>query len=72
MLLGVLDNRPGPAREIVALNAGAALYVAGVALTIEEGIALSRDAITSGAALAKLEQFVGVTRSLAAKSGGVA
>ena len=72
MLLGVLDNRPGPAREIVALNAGAALYVAGVALTIEEGITLSRDAITSGAALAKLEQFVRVTRSLTANAGGVA
>ena len=72
MLLGVLDSRPGPAREIVVLNAGAALYAAGVASSIEEGIALSRDAITSGAALAKLEQFVGATRSLAAKSGGVA
>ena len=59
MLLGVLDNRPGPAREIVVLNAGAALYAAGVASSIEEGIALSRDAITSGVALAKLEQFVG-------------
>ena len=72
MLLGVLDNRPGPAREIVVLNAGAALYAAGVAETIEEGIALSRDVITSGAALAKLEQFVDVTRSLTANAGGVA
>ena len=59
MLLGVLDNRPGLAREIVALNAGAALYVAGVADSIEAGIALSREAIATGAALAKLEEFVG-------------
>ena len=65
MLLGVLDNRPGPAREIVVLNAGAALYIAGVAESIEAGIALSREAITTGAALAKLEQFVAATRKLA-------
>ena len=64
MLLGVLENRPGPAREIVVLNAGAALYVAGVADSIESGIALSREVITSGAALARLEEFVAVTRRL--------
>jgi len=68
MLLGVLDNRPGPAREIVALNAGAALYVAGVADSIEAGISLSREAITSGAALAKLEEFVATTRVLAQRN----
>ena len=66
MLLGVLDNRPGPAREIVALNAGAALYVAGVADSIEAGIALSREVITSGAALARLEEFVAATQRLGA------
>lgn len=65
MLLGVLDNRPGPAREIVVLNAGAALYVAGVAESIEAGIALSRQVIANGAALAKLEEFVAATRRLA-------
>jgi anthranilate phosphoribosyltransferase len=64
----VLDNRPGPAREIVALNAGAALYVAGVADSIEAGISLSREAITSGAALAKLEEFVATTRVLAQRN----
>ncbi len=66
MLMGVLDNHPGPAREIVVLNAGAALYVAGVADSIEAGIALSREAITTGAALARLHQFVALTRELAA------
>mgnify|MGYP001281178157 CR=1 FL=1 len=64
MLLGVLDNRPGPAREIVVLNAGAALYVAGVAETIEEGILMSREVITTGAALEKMEEFVAVTKRL--------
>jgi anthranilate phosphoribosyltransferase len=68
MLLGVLDNRPGPAREIVVLNAGAALYVAGVTDGIEAGIALSREAIASGAALAKLEEFIATTRVLAQRS----
>jgi anthranilate phosphoribosyltransferase len=65
MLLGVLDNRPGPAREIVCLNAGAALYVANVADSIADGIALAREAIESGAARAKLDQFVQCTQRLA-------
>ena len=65
MLLGVLDNRPGPAREIVVLNAGAALYVAGVADSIDAGIEMSREVITTGAALAKLEEFVATTKRLA-------
>ncbi len=65
MLLGVLDNRPGPAREIVVLNAGAALYVAGVADSIDAGIEMSREVITTGAALAKLEEFVAMTKRLA-------
>ena len=65
MLLSVLDNRPGPALEIVCLNAGAALYVANVAESIGDGIAKAREAIASGAARAKLEQFVQVTRQFA-------
>ncbi len=65
MLLGVLDNRPSPAREIVVLNAGAALYVSGVAETIEDGITLAREVITTGSALAKMEEFVAATRRLA-------
>ncbi|MEJ1098139.1 MULTISPECIES: anthranilate phosphoribosyltransferase [unclassified Pseudoxanthomonas] len=70
MLLGVLDNRPGPAREIVVLNAGAALYVAGVAESIEEGIARARDAITTGRALAKLEEFIAATRAFSTQPTG--
>jgi anthranilate phosphoribosyltransferase len=52
----------------VALNAGTALYAAGVAASIEEGLGKARAAIESGAALAKLEQFVQVTRQLGANN----
>ncbi|MCL1634663.1 anthranilate phosphoribosyltransferase [Luteimonas sp. SX5] len=65
MLLGALGNEPGLPLEIVALNAGAALYAAGVADSIADGIVRAREAIASGAALAKLREFVGVTRMLA-------
>ena len=61
MLLSVLDNEPGPARDIVILNAGAALYAANVADSILGGVALARKAIESGAARAKLAQLVDVS-----------
>jgi anthranilate phosphoribosyltransferase len=67
VMLGALDNKPGAAREIVCLNAGAALYVANVADSIGDGIAKAREAIASGAARAKLEQFVECTQKLAVK-----
>ena len=65
-VLEALDNRPGAAREIVALNAGAALYVSGVADSIANGLARARDALASGAARRKLDEFVAATRRLAA------
>jgi anthranilate phosphoribosyltransferase len=58
MLRGVLDNQPGAARDIVMINAGAALYAANVASSIADGLARARLAIESGAAKAKLAQFV--------------
>jgi len=67
MLLGVLDNQPGPARDIVILNSGTALYAAGVATDIADGVKRAREAITSGAARAKLEQFVKFTQSFASR-----
>ena len=67
VMLGALDNKPGAAREIVCLNAGAALYVANVADSIGDGIVKAREAIASGAARAKLEQFVETTQRLATK-----
>src|SRR5690606_34586724 len=65
MLLEALGNKPGLPLEIVALNVGAALYVAGVADSIADGIARARKAIASGAAMAKLHEFVDATQRLA-------
>lgn len=48
----------GPKRQAVCLNAGAALYIAGKAASIEEGVKLAESLIDSGAALKKLEEFV--------------
>jgi anthranilate phosphoribosyltransferase len=64
MMMEALTGEPGPAFDIVALNAGTALYAAGVASSIEDGLARARTAIQSGAARAKLDQFVKVTRQL--------
>jgi anthranilate phosphoribosyltransferase len=64
MLLDALNDKPGLPREIVALNAGAALYAADVAATIGDGIALARQALASGAARAKLDAFVQATQRL--------
>ena len=61
MLLGVLGNQSGAPRDIVILNAGAALYAANVATSMEQGIALARVAIESGAAKAKLAQLLAVS-----------
>jgi anthranilate phosphoribosyltransferase len=64
MLLEALANKPGTPREIVALNAGTALYVANVADSIGAGIALAREAIASGAARAKVDEFVTFTQKI--------
>ena len=64
MLLGVLDNQLGAPRDIVILNAGAALYAANVTDSIDAGIAKARIAIESGAAKVKLEQLIAVSRDL--------
>ena len=64
MLLAALDNRSGAARDIVALNAGASLYVAGMADSFADGVSQALEAIASGAARAKMEQFIAFTRGL--------
>ena len=66
MLKGVLANEPGAARDIVILNAGAALYAANVTDSMKTGINLARQAIESGAAQGKLEQLVSTSKALAA------
>ena len=63
-VLEVLNNINGPAKDIVCLNAGAALYGAGVSASIGEGLIAARNAIESGAAKTKLEQLVQLTHQL--------
>ena len=66
MLIEALNNTPGVPRDIVCLNAGAALYVAGRADSIAHGIEAARAALASGDASAKLEHFIVTTQRLAA------
>ncbi len=65
MLLGALDNRLGAPRDIVALNAGASIYVCGQAATLADGVEKAFEMIVSGAARAKVEEFVSCTRRFA-------
>lgn len=58
MFLSVLDNQPGPPRDIVLLNAGAAIYVAGKAESLKHGIKKASDALASGAAKDKLRALI--------------
>ncbi len=58
MLIGVLDNQPGAPRDIVQLNAGAAIYVAGISTTLAEGIACAAEVIASGQAKATMEKLI--------------
>jgi len=62
VLLGVLNNHPGPARDIVVFNSGVALYAANLADSIAEGVQRAREVIASGAARAKLDAFVRFTQ----------
>ena len=62
MIQAVLDNQPGPAHNIVAMNAGAAIYVAGLAESLKAGIERASQAIKSGAAKQKMEQFIAFSK----------
>jgi anthranilate phosphoribosyltransferase len=64
MIMAVLGNQPGPARSIAALNAGAAIYVSGVARTYKAGIERAVQAIESGDARRKLDEFVSFSQSV--------
>jgi anthranilate phosphoribosyltransferase len=61
----ILDGEEGARRDVVAANAGAALYVSGAAASLIEGVELARHAINSGAARAKLEELIAATKELA-------
>jgi len=66
MLLDAISGVPGVPHDIVCLNAGAALYTADVAPSIQAGIDLARATIASGAARAKMDAFVAATQRLGA------
>lgn len=58
----VFDDMPGPARDIVLLNAGAAIYVSGVSSSLEDGIKLARQTLASGAAKQKFKQLIDASK----------
>lgn len=64
MLTSVLDNKPGAAKDIVLLNAGAAIYAANLAASLAEGVGRAREAIASGAARAKFDALVSFSNQL--------
>ena len=63
VLQSVLANQAGPARDIVALNAGAAIYAADLADSLAEGVKRAKEVIASGAAAQKLEALIALTNS---------
>ncbi|MCB1940608.1 MAG: anthranilate phosphoribosyltransferase, partial [Candidatus Accumulibacter sp.] len=66
MLLATLQNRKGAARDIVALNAGASIYVSGLSETLAGGVERAFEAIASGAALARLDELIAFSRGFSA------
>jgi anthranilate phosphoribosyltransferase len=63
MIRGVLEDKPGPARDIVMINAGAAIYTAGLAESLKEGVQKADVAIASGEARNRLDRLVVLTQS---------
>lgn len=68
MIQAVFDGMPGPATDLLALNAGAAIYVAGIESTLAAGVARAQSLLASGEVRAQLTQFIALSREL----GGVA
>jgi anthranilate phosphoribosyltransferase len=64
MINRVLDDTPGPAHDIVALNAGAAIYAAGIADSLQAGVQVAQQAIASGAAKQKLKDLIEFSNSV--------
>jgi len=62
MLLAALENKKGAARDVVALNAGATIYVAGLAETLADGVKLAQSVMAGGAARRRLDNFIAFTR----------
>lgn len=70
MALGVLEGRPGPARDVVLLNAALALWVGGAVETPQEGVQAAREALDSGRALAKLQALADLSQRLQGEAHG--
>lgn len=68
IMLSVLDNQPSTARDIVVLNAGAAIYASNIASTLEQGIRLAEKALADGSARKKLDELIKLTTTLAEKN----
>lgn len=65
IILNIMNNQPGPARDIVCLNAAATLYAANVCASIADGVVLAKETIASGKAKQKLDALIALTQSLA-------
>ena len=63
IIKGIFNNTDGPAKDIVCLNAGAAIYAAGVAASLADGVKKAQDVIASGAVAEKLEQLIAKTNA---------
>ena len=68
LLEAVLANQPGPATDIVTLNAGVALYAAGVAATPQDGVTRAREVLANGRAKAAAQAFITYTQTLASEA----
>ena len=65
IILNIMNNQSGPARDIVCLNAGATLYAANICASIADGVVLAKETIASGKAKQKLDALIALTQSLA-------
>jgi anthranilate phosphoribosyltransferase len=64
MIRAVFDNQPGPARDIVCLNAGAAIYAADLTKSLSQGVVLASEVITSGRAKQTLASLIDVSNEV--------
>ena len=64
MIKSLLKGDEGPASDIVALNAGAAIYAAGIARSLEEGVKIAQDVLASGIACEKLNELAEVSQMM--------
>jgi anthranilate phosphoribosyltransferase len=72
MAEAVLDGERGPSRDVVLLNAGTAMYVAGLAESVEDGIARTADELDSGRARAKVNEVIAASQRIKAEGAAAA